>query len=136
MGSEMCIRDRPMGVLGAALVQPDDGRAQGLARLVQRNGGGALGGDDDTRHRTLGHTGVGPQVLAGLAQGLPKGLGVVFHPAGLGGLVGIDRYLRFVDQISMRIKQQGAHALCAVVDGQKIALAHDVCPSSFAVGNW
>ena len=36
----------------------------------------------------------------------------------------------------MRVKQQGAHALGAVVDGQQIALAHGVVSSGFAPGNW
>ena len=122
--------------IGSALIEPDHGRTQWFARLVQRNRGGALGRDDHTRHCALGHAGVGPQVLAGLAQGLPEGFGIVFHPARLRRLVAVDRHLRFVNQVAMRVKQQGAHALGAVVDGQQIALAHGVVSSGFAPGNW
>ena len=113
------------GVLGAPLVEPDHGGAQGLAVLVQRQGGAALRGDDEASDVALVDAGGLPQLLAGLAQGLPEYVGVRFHPAGFGRLVG-DRYLRFVHQVAVQVEQQGAHALRAVVDGEQVGGGHGV----------
>ena len=103
--------------VSAALIQPDHGRAQRLALLVEHDGGGALRSDDNAGDGALGHCGFGPQLLAGLTHALPEGLGVVLQPAGLRRLVGIDRHLRFVNQVAMGIKKQSAHALGSVVNG-------------------
>ena len=71
-------------MFGAALVKPDHGGAQGQAVLVQRQRGGALRGDDQARDIALDDARGLPQLLAGLAQGLPEHIGVGLHPAGFG----------------------------------------------------
>jgi len=109
---------------GPSLVEPDHGRAQGLAVGIQCDGGAALGGDDHATDGFFWHPGVGPQQLAGLAQAAPEGLGVVFQPARLRRLVGVDGDLGFVQQVAVQVEQQGAHALGAVVDGQDAGDGH------------
>ena len=111
-------------IFSAALIQPNDGGAQRLALLVEHDGGGALRGDDHAGDGTLGHRGLGPQLLTGLTQALPEGLGVVLQPTGLRRLVAVDSYLGLVDQIALQVKQQGAYALGAVVNGQQVGFAH------------
>ncbi len=109
--------------LGAALVQPDDGGAQGLAVLIQVDQGGALGGQ---RHagdapgceglvRVLGQ--VFPELLAGLAERLPENLGLLLGQPGGGGEVGLDGLTGFGEQAALQVEDQRPHALSADVDG-------------------
>jgi hypothetical protein len=112
-------------VFGAALVEPDHGGAQRLAVLVQRQRGAALGGDDEAGDVALVDAGGLPQLLAGLAQGLPEHVGVRSPSSRVGRLVG-DRYLGLVHQVALQVEQQGAHALRAVVDGEQVGGGHGV----------
>ena len=110
--------------IAAPLVEPDDGRAQWPALDIEVDHGGALGGEHHAADGRLGHAGVGPQVLAGLAQGAPEVFGIAFHPARLGCGVAVERHLRLVDQMTAEVEHQRTHALRAAIDGEEVVAAH------------
>ncbi len=114
--------------VGTALVEPDDGRAQRLAVLVEIDHRRPLRGDDQAAYRSLWHLAGRPQLQAGPAQGAPEFLGIVFDPARLRRLVAVDHHLRLGHQIAAQIEEQRAHALGAVVDGQQVIVAHGFSP--------
>jgi len=110
----------PQGLqpLGAPLVEPDDGGAEGPPLPVEIDDGGALG--------SQGHAGDGfgtdirflPELPARPAEGLPEVVRLLLRPARFPGKIGLDHYPRFGPEVAPGIEDQGPDALGAVVDGQ------------------
>ncbi len=110
----------------AALVKPHDGRAQGLAVLIQVDQGGALGGERHRGDAAFIHPVLREQPLAGLADRLPEHLGLLLAHTLRAGRVG-DGDALFGQQGAARVKQQRAHRLGTVIDRQQV-FGHGVPP--------
>jgi len=110
--------------LRAALIQPDDGRAQRPAVPVEIDQRRALGSQGHAGHRFGADVGSGEQLARGLAERLPEVLRVLLRPAGLRLHVGPDADAGRAQQPSLQVKEQGAHALCAVVNRQDHVTRH------------
>ncbi|MDT4821378.1 hypothetical protein FQZ97_545560 [compost metagenome] len=103
-----------------ALVQPDDGRAQRPAFLVDMNDRGALGGERYSADPAAVDIDAAPQRLAGFAELLPVVLRVLLRPAGLRRAIGLQLHPPLAQQVALQVEQQRAHALGAVVDGEQV----------------
>jgi hypothetical protein len=103
---------------GFALVQPDDGRSQRLSVLADIDHGGTLGGQGHAGQRLPGHGAVAPQLLTGIAQGIPEHGGVLLGPARMGGDIGLERDLGLGRHLTIQIEHHGFQALGTVVDSQ------------------
>ncbi len=110
--------------LGAALVEPGDGRAQGLAVFVEVEHGAALGGERHGGQAGLNDARLSPQALAGLANRIPEDVRVLLGQSGGGGEVGLDGDAGFGQQAAARVEQQGAHALGTAVNGEQVFRRH------------
>jgi hypothetical protein len=103
--------------IGAALVQPYDGRAQ----VDQR---GALGGQGHPGDSLFVDNSLRPKSLAGLAKAFPEILRVLLSPAGLGREIRLKRYARFRQQVALQVENQRPHRLGSVINGEDQVFSH------------
>ena len=107
--------------LGAALIQPQDRRAQRLTVFINVDHRAALGGQRHAADQASIDIQLRPQFVAGLAQTGPVILRVLLGPARLAGVVGPQFDLAFADQVAVEVEQKRTHALRSVVDRQQVA---------------
>ena len=99
-----------------ALVRPDDGRAQGIARLIHAQAAHHLSGEGHRGDVVLVDAGLGDQSLRGVADGFPPVVGVLLRPVVVEVVAAIAVH-RGTDQPALLGKQSrlvsgGAQIVC------------------------
>ncbi len=108
--------------LRPALVEPEDRRTQRPALGIDVDHRATLGGQRHPADEPAIDVHLVPEPPTGLAEHRPVVLGVLFGPARMLRVVGLQLHLALAQQVALQVEQQGAHALGAIVDRQQIVL--------------
>ena len=101
------------------LVQPGNGGAQGFTAGIQVDHRGPLGGQRHAGDTLPVVADLKPELLAGIADAPPVVCHLLFRPTGVGSPIGFQFHPGPGEDIALQVKQQRAHALGTVVDGQQ-----------------
>src|SRR6185295_315435 len=105
-------------VLGAALIQPDDGRTQRFACRIDADRSRTLSGESDAVKRPGIDTMLIPEQPAGIADAAPVQLGVLFRPARLLRKIRLNLNLLFRQDVAGQVENNRTHALRAHINRQ------------------